>query len=407
MDANQKTAAKHRRIRELFYITHIDNIPSILKRGIFSHERVHVEGIRFKHVYNEDIIEKRKEIKTPNGRSLWGFANLYFNARNPMLYKLKCDGLLENIAVLGISPEILSRQDIYVTTGNAAHGQSDILPISSARKLLPKIVKETDRQYWGEANGSKRKIMAECLVPDVITPDYMKSIYVANYETLYKIKETTQFSAFIRHPDMFFQPSKKIDLTSRLSLLEGDMFFSRMQTLTVSVNVVRIMGKGVASRAKYQFPDVYVTYQDACRNGQLKMGKPYLYKREASADLEMADEPETLSKPNSETWFLLFATKRHWRDLADIEGIEKGLQWVCENYKREGIKELAIPALGCGLGRLEWEDVGPLLCKYLSTLSIPVSIYLPAEKKIPDKFLSKEFLLPRQSQIQGLLGESV
>jgi len=398
MVSSQKIPSRYRHPRELFYITHIYNIPSLLGRGILSHEGIHKAGIKFEHVYNEDIIGKREGITAPNGKSLWSFANLYFNARNPMLYKLKCDGLLDNIAILGVSPEILNRNDIYVTTGNAAHTQSEILPISVARKLLPKILKDVDRKYWSEADGSKRKIMAECLVPDVVTPEFVKSIYVASYDMIYKIKETTAFNEFIRHPDMFFQHSKKIDLTSHLSLLDGDMFFSRMQTLTVSVNVVGIMGKGLASRAKYQFPDVYVKYQDACRNGQLKMGKPYLYKRESSTDLELADEPSTLPKPNAETWFLLFATKQHWKDRADIEGIEKGLQWVCDNYRKEEIKELAVPALGCGLGQLEWKDVGPVLCKYLSKLDIPVSIYLPTEKEVPEKFLTKESLLPQRQQ---------
>jgi hypothetical protein len=37
--------------------------------------------------------------------------------------------------------------------------------------------------------------------------------------------------------------------------------------------------------------------------------------------------------------------------------------------------------------------VGPILCRYLKRLEIPVSIYLPAEKKVPDDQLSKEFLL--------------
>jgi hypothetical protein len=394
MNIFKNSARKNKRLTELFYITHVDNIASILKRGIYSHARIHTEGIKFTHVYNEEIIEKRKELRAPNGQSLWNFTNLYFNPRNPMLYRLKCDSFLKDIAILGVSAEILDRPDIYVTTGNAAHSQSEILPIIDARKNLRQIIKETDREYWGEADGSKRKIMAECLVPDIVPPDQIKTIYVANYDTLYKIKETTQFTAFIRQPDMFFQPYKKIDLTPRLSLLEGDMFFSRMQTLTVSVNVVRIMGKGVASRAKYQFPDVYVKYQDACRRGQLKMGKPYLYKRESSADYELADEPTTLSKANAETWFLLFATKRHWREPADIHGIEKGLQWLQENYKKNGIKELALPALGCGLGGLQWKEVGPLLCKYLSTLDIPVAIYLPAERETPEEYLTKEFLLP-------------
>ncbi|NET72024.1 MAG: DUF4433 domain-containing protein, partial [Sphaerospermopsis sp. SIO1G2] len=78
---------------------------------------------------------------------------------------------------------------------------------------------------------------------------------------------------------------------------------------------------------------------------------------------------------------------------ADIEGIEQGLNWLQENYKQEGIKSLAIPALGCGLGKLEWSDVGPLMCKYLSNLEIHVSIYLPTDRKIPPEQLTRNFLL--------------
>ena len=52
------------------------------------------------------------------------------------------------------------------------------------------------------------------------------------------------------------------------------MFFSKMQTLTISVNIVGVMGKGIASRARYQFPDVFVYYQDLCKRKELKMGTP-------------------------------------------------------------------------------------------------------------------------------------
>jgi hypothetical protein len=37
--------------------------------------------------------------------------------------------------------------------------------------------------------------------------------------------------------------------------------------------------------------------------------------------------------------------------------------------------------------------VGPLLCNYLQKLDIPVNLYLPVEKKIPDDQLSKDFLV--------------
>jgi O-acetyl-ADP-ribose deacetylase (regulator of RNase III) len=198
---------------------------------------------------------------------------------------------------------------------------------------------------------------------------------------------------------MFFRPARRFRVTDHLSLADGDMFFSTMQTVTVSVNIVGIMGRGLASRAKYQFPDVYVVYQDACRRKALRMEKPYLYKREAFVDEELADEPGTLPAVNATKWFLLFATKRHWRDTSDLGAIEGGLRWVRENYKNEGIESLAMPALGCGLGGLHWRDVGPVMCRELAALEIPVAIYLPREREIPQELLSPQYLLPSPSAV--------
>lgn len=292
-------------------------------------------------------------------------------------------------------PNILDREGIFISTGNAASRQSDILARDKGLKAISKMWKVLNQVWWKEEDGSKRAMMAECLVPGRVPPEFIQTIYVASYDAVNKVKAIIQQPnlSVVPEPRMFFQPSLKKTLTPNLHLIEGDMFFSRAQTLTVSVNCVGVMGKGLASRAKYQFPDVYVKYQGLCRKGILQMGKPYLYKRETSLDYQLADEPSTLPDANRETWFLLFPTKRHWRERADIHGIEKGLQWLQNNYKKKGIKSLAVPALGCGLGRLEWRDVGPLLCKYLSTLDIPVRIYLPAEKKVPDELLSRDFLL--------------
>lgn len=393
---------KYAPINELYYITHINNVPSILREGILSHDLIEARKISFTPIYNADIVAKRRDMKTPDGRSLWSFANLYFKARNPMLYKVVFFGEstdADDIAVLGVQMSILNKPDIFVSTGNAASVLSNILPAREGKKAIPQIRKNIDKEYWTEESGSKRKIMAECLVPGIIPPELITGIYVASHKAADKVRPLAQQLGLsvVREPNMFFQPFRKIVLSPDISLVEGDMFFSRMQTVTVSVNCVGVMGKGLASRAKYQFPDVYVHYQGLCRSRVLQMGKPRIYKRESSLDYQLADEPGSLSNANSETQFLLFPTKRDWRERADIDGIKKGLQWLHDNYEKEGIKSLAIPALGCGLGRLDWRDVGPLMCKYLVPLKIPVWIYLPAERKISEEFLSKEFLLRHDS----------
>jgi len=305
-----------------------------------------------------------------------------------MLYRVLRHRSVDEIAVLAVNASVLQRPDSLITLGNAASEASAILPAREGKKELPQILKWINNEYWTEEMGLKRKMMAECLVPAVVPSDLIQTIFVANHETVESIRKTlsalaAQIPEIVPEPYMFFEPVRRFPITPMLTVLEGDMFFSRMQTLTVSVNTVGVMGKGLASRAKYQFPDVYVYYQDLCRSRRLRMGVPALYKREASTDYQLADEPESMKCLNGETWFLLFPTKRNWREDADIVGIEKGLQWVVENYREEGIKSLALPALGCGLGNLEWKQVGPLMCKYLSLLNIPVFIYLPAEKKSP------------------------
>ena len=58
------------------------------------------------------------------------------------------------------------------------------------------------------------------------------------------------------------------------------MFSLELQTLTVTVNLQGVMGKGLALRTREQFPDVYVEYEKACRSKKITTERPYIYKRE-------------------------------------------------------------------------------------------------------------------------------
>jgi len=392
-------------IQGLYYIAHFDNIPSILKNGILSHRSIENSSRENRPIYNSEIVNIRQARIIKDGLSLWNFANLYFQPRNAMLYSVIHKASINNLAILFINKNILERKDIFVTTGNAASQDSKIIPIEKANSnYWSKLKKETNKEWWNNEDGSKRKIMAECLVPDRVEPDYIETIDVAEYsfqEQLSKILAAAGISKFKNSqitvdPKKFFQPDVAHRLTKKISLIRGDMFFSNMQTLTVSVNCVGVMGKGLASTAKYRFPDVYVKYQEVCKNKKLQIGKPYLYKRELSIRDQLGDESLLLEpnlNGNSQTWFLLFPTKNHWRNNSNLAEIEKGLQWLCKNAKGEGIKSLAMPALGCGLGGLQWREVGPLMCQYLETLDVEsVAIYLPSEKQVEPEFLTSEFL---------------
>ncbi len=382
-------------IRELYYITHIDNLPSILSRGVFSHEKIEAEGVHTTPIYDADIVSRRNQITAPDKRSLWSYANLYFQPRNALMSRVVHEKEPKNLAVIGVNKKVLNEQGVFITDGNAAHETTQFYYPSRGLEVLRQQWSIIRNDWWNRDDGSKRKIMAECLIPNHVKPEYIQTIYVASNSTRDSIQKNVGDShvAISSEPDMFFQPNSRTRIGDNISLIDGDMFFSNLQTLTISVNLKGVMGKGLASRAKYQFPDVYVAYQDVCRAKRITATKPYLYKRESSLDEELADLGTPLITPNAVKWFLLFATKRHWKDNSRLDDIEGGLAWVRENFHKEGIQSLAMPALGCGLGGLDWKEVGPLMCQYLHGINISVAIYLPREHQIEAQYKTESYLL--------------
>jgi len=152
-----------------------------------------------------------------------------------------------------------------------------------------------------------------------------------------------------------------------ISLKRGNLFDSNAQTLGNAVNTVGIMGAGIAKEFKLRYPEMFTDYKQRCVEKRVLVGEPYCWK---PAD-------ETARR------VLLFPTKQHWRNPSQIEWLESGLQYLNENYKKWGIRSLAMPALGCSLGGLDWKQVRPLMEKYLGEMDVPVEIYepLPQNKK--------------------------
>lgn len=394
---------------ELYYISHINNLQSILKNGILSHEGIARLGLKYTPIYDKNVVSIRKDKSTPAKLSLWHYANLYFQPRNPMMYSVVHANQKENLVVISASKKVLYEPGAFITDGNAANAPTQFYSPAEGLKVLGRQWSIIRNEWWNKEDGSKRKIMSECLVPNRVKSDHINSLYVVSGVVANRVKLITgeRHVSVVPEPNFFFQQNITTQVGENISLFDGDMFFSDMQTLTISVNLQGIMGKGLASRAKYQFPDVYVEYQDVCRDRQLSARRPYLYKRETSLDDELSDPSLPLTTQNAVKWFLLFPTKRNWRNDSRLDDIEGGLAWIRKNYKLKKIESLAMPALGCGLGNLSWADVGPLMCKYLHGIDIPVAIYLPRERKIDEQYLEASYLLENQGSKSHSFGKQM
>lgn len=139
--------------------------------------------------------------------------------------------------------------------------------------------------------------------------------------------------------------------------IKGDIFQSPAKVLVNTVNTVGVMGKGIALEYKKRYPRMYEDYKRRCDNKQLRIGKLMLWY-------------------GVDHWILNFPTKEHWRSPSKIEYIEAGLKKFSEKYLDFNISSAAFPPLGCGNGGLQWEDVRPLMEKYLDNISADIYIYV-------------------------------
>lgn len=141
---------------------------------------------------------------------------------------------------------------------------------------------------------------------------------------------------------------------------KGNILKQDAEALVNTVNCVGVMGRGIALQFKEAFPDNYKHYKEACKKGEVKPGKMFVF------DTHVLLGPKII---------INFPTKRHWKEKSRLEDIESGLPDLIKALKDKQIHSVAIPPLGCGLGGLDWKVVRPIIEKALSGLP-DLKVYL-------------------------------
>lgn len=150
-----------------------------------------------------------------------------------------------------------------------------------------------------------------------------------------------------------------------IHLTRGNLLTADVEALVNAVNTVGVMGKGIALQFKQAFPENFRTYESACRNGEFRVGQVL------TVPLDRSGNPR---------YIINFPTKSHWRNKSELEYIDSGLEALVAEIERLGIRSIAIPPLGCGLGGLSWPDVHSRIDRAVSQLeSVDIFLYEPAE----------------------------
>jgi O-acetyl-ADP-ribose deacetylase (regulator of RNase III) len=145
----------------------------------------------------------------------------------------------------------------------------------------------------------------------------------------------------------------------------GNLLESDTQALVNTVNTVGVMGKGVALQFKEKYPGNFKIYADACKKGEVNIGKM------------LVTRDRTLE---GEKIIINFPTKTEFYRKSQYRFIEEGLQDLVRVMDEYRIGSLAMPPLGCGYGGLQWVKVKALIEHYLGGSLARIVVYEPNDK---------------------------
>ena len=124
---------------------------------------------------------------------------------------------------------------------------------------------------------------------------------------------------------------------------KGDIFnIVGVNNYAHGCNCAGAMGKGIALQFKNKYPKMYSEYRAMCKDGLFNPGDVFDY-----------------NYGNGHIYNL--GTQVSWKTKARLEYIEDSVVRMLELAASDNVSKIALPAIGAGLGGLNWNDVKEIL----------------------------------------------
>ena len=198
-------------VRELHYITHVDNVASMMLHGILAHNAIRERGLVHVTVAMAEIQERRHK-QVPGGRRLHDYANLYFNARNPMMFKRIKDVTVgpKRLTVLRVDPAVLEIQGTVIADKNAS---SDYVMFHEPNAGVAVLDAELVFAEWWtdddpiEQYRKRAAICAEVLVPQSVPARFIFGAYAPDDDSAAEMRRRLGGDTtldIVANPHIFF-----------------------------------------------------------------------------------------------------------------------------------------------------------------------------------------------------------
>lgn len=153
----------------------------------------------------------------------------------------------------------------------------------------------------------------------------------------------------------------------------GSIFESGVQCVVNPINCVGTMGAGLALEFKKRYPQMFRFYVEACNKKEIKPGSVWPWRERRLEEITLPDGSVVLEPE----WIMNFATKNHWSKPSKLEWIASGLDDLKNRVTMNGIESIALPALGCGYGGLNFDAVQTLVHEKLNDLPGRIILFEP------------------------------
>lgn len=153
-----------------------------------------------------------------------------------------------------------------------------------------------------------------------------------------------------------------------IKFVTGDMFKTKCIAVINPCNCRGVAGRGISLYLKKMAPINYNKYNSVCKMGLLIPGR--------CAVVETDELSEYVK------YIINFPTKDDWKEPSKIEYIRSGLGDLVSAMRDFDIKSVAMPAIGCGCGGLEWSRVKTTIVEILEFLGhdgLTFEIYEPSK----------------------------
>ncbi len=148
-----------------------------------------------------------------------------------------------------------------------------------------------------------------------------------------------------------------------IKYVSGDILFTKAECIAHGVSPNDNFAQGLALSIRKQWPALYKDFKHHSQTCHPKEGGLWIWRSPTSP---IIINLFTQEHPSS---------KGGMPRPAMLKYVRNCLKELGKEAKKSGLKNLAITKLATGVGKLDWNDVKPLLEEYLSPLSLSVFVY--------------------------------